>query len=346
MHRYVACYLNLVAFLLITATSDVDAAEKNTRVIDNPAYTQAQRLVEIEPGRRLNVYCTGGGSPTVIFDSGLGDGTKAWGLVQPLIAAKTRTCSYDRAGLGFSDPSSLPRTSANIVADLHRLLAAAGIKPPYVLVGHSFGGMNAKLYAETYPAEVKGIVFVDPSHEDQGRMIWDLDPGYEAKYLPYIAILKRCAHALPTDFVEGSELHKNCVGAPGPRYSESINRIETTFATQPGRLKAWISEQENIWFTSADQVRAAYRFLGDTPIVVLTKEPQAPTGEESQQLRDAKNHVWELLHNRIAAMSNCGVRRVVMNTGHYIQLDQPGVVTGTVLEIVRAVRERYCASAP
>jgi len=87
--------------------------------------------VTVEAGRQLNLYCTGRGAPTVVFDSGLGDGTKAWGLVQSVIAAHTRACSYDRAGLGFSDPSARPGTNANSVDGLHRLLHAAGIKPPY-----------------------------------------------------------------------------------------------------------------------------------------------------------------------------------------------------------------------
>src|SRR5580692_6204902 len=140
----------MIPWLILSSLGQVCAAEKTATIIDNVAYTQARRLVPIEPDRRLNIYCTGHGTPTVIFDSGLGDSTKAWGLVQPAVSAVTRACSYDRAGLGFSDPSLWPRTSANIVNDLHRLLRAAKIKPPYILVGHSSGGMNVKLYAETY----------------------------------------------------------------------------------------------------------------------------------------------------------------------------------------------------
>lgn len=126
-----------ISTLVLAAALPVLAAQKSTAVIDDPAYTHAQRLVTVEAGRRLNLYCTGRGAPTVVFDSGLGDGTKAWGLVQSVIAAHTRACSYDRAGLGFSDPSARPGTSANSVDGLHRLLQAAGIKPPYDL-GRSF----------------------------------------------------------------------------------------------------------------------------------------------------------------------------------------------------------------
>lgn len=124
------------------------ANEKSTEVIADPVYLAPQRLVAIGE-RKLNVYCKGHGSPTVVFDSGLGDGLTVWGLVQPAVANETRACAYDRAGLGFSDAAPTPRTSAAMVDDLHRLLRAAAIDPPYVLVGHSLGGLTSKLYAFT-----------------------------------------------------------------------------------------------------------------------------------------------------------------------------------------------------
>ena len=181
-----------MALGLLVLTTPIFANEKSAEVIADNVYLKAQHLVAVETHRRLNIYCTGNGSPTVIFDSGLGDRDRVWGLVQPAIAAETRACSYDRAGLGFSDPSPKPRTSTNIVDDLHRLLQAAHIKPPYVLVGHSLGGMNIKLYAETYPWEVVGMVFVDPSDENQGKRFWALDSDAQMKYA---SSLKDCASA-------------------------------------------------------------------------------------------------------------------------------------------------------
>jgi pimeloyl-ACP methyl ester carboxylesterase len=121
--HWLLCFVALPIFAI--------AGEKSTAVIDDVAYEKPQRLVAIEHGRRLNIYCTGTGSPTVIFDSGLGGKTAVWGLVQPAVAEHTRACSYDRAGLGFSDPPDRPSTSANMVDDLHRLLRAAGIRPPF-----------------------------------------------------------------------------------------------------------------------------------------------------------------------------------------------------------------------
>lgn len=113
-------------------------------------------------GRSLYVECSGTGSLTVVMDSGLGDTHATWKAVVPALGA-VRVCTYDRANLGASDPAPKPRSSADVAADLHALLKAAAIAPPYILVGHSFGGITVRLFASTYPAEVAGIVLVDPT---------------------------------------------------------------------------------------------------------------------------------------------------------------------------------------
>ena len=118
-------------------------------------------------GYSLNVNCYGKGTPTVIFESGLGDDNEVWTLVQPEISKNTRTFSYDRAGLGNSDTGDLPRTNLDQVHELHTVLNKAKVKAPYILVAHSIGGYNARLFAGTYPKEVSGIIFVDCSHENQ-----------------------------------------------------------------------------------------------------------------------------------------------------------------------------------
>jgi pimeloyl-ACP methyl ester carboxylesterase len=125
-------------------------------------YTHPQRLVEIAAGRRLNLYCTGSGSPTVVMDSGLAAAAWIWVFVQPAVAGLTRVCSYDRAGEDWSDPGPLPRTSLAIVTDLYALLSASGEAPPYVLVGHSFSGLNMTLYTYLHREQIVGLVEVDP----------------------------------------------------------------------------------------------------------------------------------------------------------------------------------------
>jgi len=134
----------------------------------SPSAPVGDALVDIG-GRRLHVSCTGTGSPTVILEAGLGDPLTIWKAVQPGVAGFTRVCSYDRANRGTSDadPATGLRTSRSIVEDLDRLLRAAAISGPYVLVGHSLGGAHIRLYASRFPRGIVGMVLVDSSHEDQ-----------------------------------------------------------------------------------------------------------------------------------------------------------------------------------
>jgi pimeloyl-ACP methyl ester carboxylesterase len=120
-------------------------------------------------GYGLYVHCVGTGTPTVILEAGYNDVAETWSLVQPEVARVTRVCAYDRAGLGKSDPGPEPRNSLQMVEELYTLLDRADIKGPYVLVGHSLGGMYARLFADRYQEEVVGLVLVDSSHIDQFR---------------------------------------------------------------------------------------------------------------------------------------------------------------------------------
>lgn len=128
-------------------------------------------------GHVLYMLCTGRGSPTVILEAGLGTDHTSWSLVQPVIARTTRVCSYDRYGVGLSDLAFRRATATEKVKDLHELLAAAGVAGPYVLVGHSYGGLLVHVYAAVYPKDVSGMVLVDSSHPDQvGRLLAALPP--------------------------------------------------------------------------------------------------------------------------------------------------------------------------
>jgi pimeloyl-ACP methyl ester carboxylesterase len=136
------------------------------------------RLVDIG-GYRLHLDCQGTGSPTVILEAGLGDPAISWSGVQPALARSARVCSYDRAGLGSSDPGPFPRDPMRETGELHTLLSRAGLAPPYVLVGHSYGGDLTRLYAARFPQGVVGLVLVEAANEDQwwkipeARTAWD-----------------------------------------------------------------------------------------------------------------------------------------------------------------------------
>lgn len=132
---------------------------------DSRKYPPPGQLVDVGE-HKMHIHCTGEGSPTLVMDIGIGWFSLIWSFVQPEVAKFTRVCTYDRAGYAWSDPNPTPRTSQQLVQELHTLLTNAGIEGPYVLVGHSLGGLNVRLFASQYPSEVVGIVLVDAVHEE------------------------------------------------------------------------------------------------------------------------------------------------------------------------------------
>src|SRR5207248_222690 len=151
--------------LLLTSVIDVNASDDSASA--DSVYARPGRLVDAG-GFRLNLYCMGKGSPTVVFDSGWGDWAPAWSKVQPQVAKWTRACSFDRAGTGFSDPGPMPRTSVRIAGELRTALHHAGVAGPYILVGSAFGGNNLRTFADLYMPEVAGLVMVDADADDVG----------------------------------------------------------------------------------------------------------------------------------------------------------------------------------
>jgi pimeloyl-ACP methyl ester carboxylesterase len=154
----------VLSFAIIGAIYQYVASSRDLR-----SYSPPGVFVEVN-GYKMHIYCAGGfdgGGPTVILESGLNDGWLSWYKVQPAIARFARVCSYDRAGVGWSDAQPGQPDSLNIALRLHTLLHNAGVKPPYILVGHSIAGIHVRVYQKMYPNDVVGIVLVDPSHPDE-----------------------------------------------------------------------------------------------------------------------------------------------------------------------------------
>jgi pimeloyl-ACP methyl ester carboxylesterase len=149
-----------LCLLCLAGASGIASAAPGDELYERPG-----QLVSVD-GARLNLYCMGSGSPAVIFDAGHQDWAPACAVVQPRIAAWTRACSYDRAGSGFSDPGPMPRTSMRIADELHDALRKSGIAGPYILVGHAFGGVNMRVFAARFMAEVAGLVLIDSDAVD------------------------------------------------------------------------------------------------------------------------------------------------------------------------------------
>ncbi|MBC7415491.1 MAG: alpha/beta hydrolase [Herminiimonas sp.] len=287
------------------------------------AYVHPQQLVDIGGGRKLNLYCIGSGEPTVIFDSGLSDWGFTWALVQPVVAMRQRACVYDRAGLGYSDPGQRPATSSNIVDDLHALLTAARIDPPYLLVGHSFGGMNMRLYADRYRNEVAGMVLLDPTHEDGIARIDAARHGQESRrYRKQVSHWRDCLRRSTQPLTEA--FRRTCLEPADPRYSTALNAARDQVAAQPTYQRAQLSEVENYANgVSFAAVRQARRNYGSLPLIVLTSgKTAAVVGVQ-----------WTRLHQELAGFSSVGMQRTIADGGHYLQLDRPDLV----IEAIAAV---------
>jgi pimeloyl-ACP methyl ester carboxylesterase len=309
-------------------------------LITSPVYTKPQRLVDMDHGRRMNIYCLGSGSPAVVMDAGMGDSTISWALVQPAIATKTKVCSYDRAGLGFSDGSNRPSTAANDADDLHKLLKAAHIAPPYILVGHSAAGMYIRVYADHYPDEVVGMVSVEGSHEDQWIRGWAIGaPGQQAKWDAFLKEYSSCVDEAKRGLAPGTPAYKKCVGDPDPRFSPAINAAQARYAATVRWQTAAASERQAVAYVSADQTRATRKHYGDMPIIVLTHSPYPKAKDETQDERNQRTLLWESLHLDVAAMSTRGVNEIVPNSGHYIQYDRPQVVIDAIDQALSIARE-------
>jgi pimeloyl-ACP methyl ester carboxylesterase len=299
------------------------------------AFARPQQLVDIG-GRRLNLHCSGSGPVTVVFDAYSGGPAWTWFQVQPDVARRTRACVYDRAGLGFSDPSPRPGNSANAVDDLQRLLGAAGIAPPYVMVGNSYGGGNVQLYAYRHPAEVKGLVLVEPQHEDEAPRLVKASGGkLQGLYDQMAQRDAACAAQAAQGFVPGSELWDACVGPLPPQYGRSLGAVAMAAQRSPSYWRANLAEGQGME-TSSAELRAARAPLGDLPLMVLSRglpqyaipgRPQSPTNKAMENENVA-------IHKELAALSTRGSHRIVPGSLHLIQDTQPQAVVKAVLEIL------------
>jgi pimeloyl-ACP methyl ester carboxylesterase len=299
-------------------------------------YPPPGQLVDVG-GYRLHIDCQGNGSPTVVMEAGLGDPSLMWALVQPQIITLTRVCVYDRAGLGWSDPSPKPRTADIMVDELHTLLKDAPIQGPYVLVGHSTGGMLARLYAHTYPTEVVGVVLVDSQHEDQFLRLSNAlqqtvkqSFAADAQTLPlFRALAGTGIGALVPPLAALTDIPK----LPSP----AREQFSALALSDPKYIEAHTAETIAI-FESIDKVRAAHiTSLGNIPLIVLYRG--VTESLISGMTLDEEKQWWLGLQTELAALSPQGKLVLAEQSGHHIQLDQPKLVIDAILQVVTVARK-------
>jgi pimeloyl-ACP methyl ester carboxylesterase len=272
-------------------------------------------------GYRLHIQCVGTGSPTVVLDAGLGGMSLDWNLVQPEMGQTTRVCAYDRAGMGWSEPGPQPRTPERIARDLHTLLHNAGIAGPYVLVGHSVGGKNVRMFAMQYPDEVAGMVLVDARSES-------VDSPTAAAAAPVAQQVTGSEWSLYGALRRVGLVRLIGASQWGPPTMSLQTRTELALlATGQRGLDA--TAAESLAMTADNAQLQAAPPLGDRPLIVLAADDTIATLPG-----------WAEAQQQQAALSTNGRLIVVAGSSHYIQLDQPAVVIDAVRQVVEQARGR------
>jgi pimeloyl-ACP methyl ester carboxylesterase len=333
----------VVAFLALgVAPPNSNSAKKEPATPAAEASAHPGQLARLPDGRRLNFRCAGAGAPTVLFEGGFAASSLAWYKVAPEAARTHRACAYDRAGYGFSDPGPEPRDGAATAKDLDDGLRAAEIPGPFVLVGHSAGGLYMRLFADRRPHQVIGMVLLDPSieHQDQ-RFAAVFGPGaggLGGLRARAAACLAAAEHkALPSQDPKLAA----CTPKPKPNQSAAVNAAQLAEAVRPSTWRTQLSELDSLWTTTSAEVDAGRGSYGDLPLIVLTADGTYAGNAEAVRARiDA---LWRVLHQDIAHRSTRGEERLVTNSSHMMMLDRPDVVTRAIDEVIAESQSRRSA---
>jgi pimeloyl-ACP methyl ester carboxylesterase len=322
----------VVLAALVAATASAPATATTAGTVGT-LYLRPTAMIDVGDGATLAMYCAGNGSPTVLMDAGLGDAAYQWATVQPQIARTTRVCTYDRAGYMFSRGLPLPRTSDRIVAELHALVMRAHLATPLVIVGHSFGSYNVRLFADRYRSLVAGMVLVDGSHERQNELFPRSMPALIATWSRHNDACRTAARhgIVPTD--------PYCLPDPDPRFAPALQRIARRMYARPSSFDTILAEERS-FNRSAAEVRAARRSFGDLPMVVVSAGRPGRFGAPGVSAADVTRAeaTWSRLQADLATLSRRGEHVTVANSGHYVQKDAPWVVIAAVQHVVEEVR--------
>lgn len=272
------------------------------------------RLVDVGGGRQLHILCKGRKSgPTVIFEAGLSQYTahSTYGTAQDAIAPFARVCTYDRAGLGWSDPAPANWTQAGMVADLHTLLAAAHEMRPYVIVGHSLGGLLARTYVHTYPHDVAGLVLLDATSDEDFAELATADAAIVPKLDAAIAASKPGVPVVTLPIGTAPEMQM----AFTPKILRGVRTEFKALERLPASMKR----------------PGGFGKLGELPLIVVRrgKTAQPPSADDLHH---------QQVQERLAKLSTDSILIVAKDSGHNIALDQPNLVADAVQRMLQALR--------
>lgn len=282
-------------------------------------------------GHSMHLYCTGTGSPTVVLEAGLGGDWIYWQKVQPEIAKTTRICSYDRAGLGWSEPQPPPQDAGVVSSHLHSLLQAAHEQGPFILVGASAGGFYVRQYVSNFPADVAGIVLVDSSVPEQltvfpGRMDTPENRRKRHRDANWQWVREVTGYARLTGHCKG-DVEKGL---------ESYAPLVSAETCRPDFTTAWLPEYDDFWASADEATRAPC--CGDVPLLVISQDPDRPKdGWDTQSI--AQQPMWSQLQDNLKRLSPHGRRIIAKLSGHHVMIDRPDVVISGIQQVIADVRQ-------
>ena len=319
----------LVALVALGATGAI--YQVVATALARRAYPPPGQLVAVSD-MSLHIFCTGEskpGSPTVILEAGIAGTSADWSWVQPAIATHTRTCSYDRAGMGWSSASRQPRDAGQIAAELHTLLTKAGVAGPYVLVGHSFGGLYVRKYVADYPKDVAGLVLVEATHPDLWKRLppsLGTPPDQQPLGLfPIIARLGLARLGLIDVFPVDPDLAPQQRAAIG-----ALNTSTTSMETISAELRAFPATAAQVHDASA---------LGNLPLAVLSAGNDYAI--EPPDVGVPARQTWAKLQAELAALSQNTTHRTIPEATHeslvHKQADAEPTIA-VILQVVEAAR--------
>lgn len=322
MFRIIVGLLSL-SLVLTALTYAAGVSAKSKLAGKNPPPGQ---LVDVG-GYSLHINCRGQGSPTVIMEAGNNDFSVVWSLVQAEVAKSTRVCVYDRAGFGWSDPSPSSRTLEMMVKELRALLVNAKIDGPYLMVGHSFGGIIVREFAKQYPDDIDGIVLVDSAHQRQVarapvlQKVADQTIGQfrTLSFMQSFGLMALSPEQIPDRRLQGAALQQyRSILAATDYFTAAANETQTIFAD---------------WKNIPPDEKGS---LKDILLIVLSRGLPEPlpgiSDEENRQYEEA----WKEMQGELIALSSNGKQIVAEESGHYIQLQQPELVVKSIIELIQS----------
>lgn len=343
-HRSIPRSIPLVLTLLVGVTT-----REGQSVVIPPPYPPSGQLIDLG-GWRLHINCTGErvhGQPTVVLEAGAGDFSVEWSLVQPAVARFAHVCSYDRAGSGWSELGPRPRTMAQIVWELRTLLDKAAAAPPYVLVGHSFGGVLMQLYASTYPSHVAGVVLIETGSLNPLRFVNGklTRPAEMATGAPIPAV-KTTGPLRESDIPPNLRSLMESAAQQGGPHANDPPRDKLPPDAQ--RMRTWALSQvktyaandnpfegEELARMRAGRMKNAQP-LGDIPLVALVRGRPDDQGPGAQARED--EHRQEQV--ALSGLSRKGRYVIADRSAHHVQLDQPDLVVTAIRDVIAAASRK------